>query len=120
GQPFYTEEEIQKTSSGEDPINFPNTNWVDEIIDKYSPLTSHSLSISGGNDVARFAVTGNYIYQKGMLPLNQMDRFNIRANTTVSLSKKFLVNLDVLGIRRNTMYPKDRKSTRLNSSHVKI
>lgn len=105
GQPFYTEEEIQITSSGEDPINFPNTNWVDEIIDKYSPLTSHSLSISGGNDVARFAVTGNYMYQKGMLPLNQMDRFNIRANTTVSLSKKFLVNLDVLGIRRNTMYP---------------
>lgn len=105
GQPFYTEEEIQKTASGEDPINFPNTNWVDELIDKYAPLTSHSLAISGGNDIARFAVTGNYMYQAGMLPLNKMDRFNIRANTTVSLSKKFLVNLDVLGIRRNTMYP---------------
>lgn len=105
GQAFYTEEEIAKTASGEDPINYPNTNWVEELIDKHPVLTSHSLAISGGNDVARFAVTGNYMYQKGMLPSNNMDRFNLRANTTVSLSKKFLVNLDVLGIRRNTLYP---------------
>lgn len=105
GQALYTDEQIQKTASGEDPINFPNTNWTDVLIDEYSPLTSHSLAVSGGNDVARFAITGNYMYQKGMIPLNKMDRFNIRANTTVSLSKKFLVNLDVLGIRRNTLYP---------------
>ncbi|MGN5953759.1 TonB-dependent receptor [Sphingobacterium lactis] len=104
-QPLYTDEQIEKTASGEDPINYPNTNWTDVLLDKYSPLTSHSLSISGGNDVARFAITGNYMNQKGMLPLNEMDRFNIRANTSVSLSKKFLVNLDVLGIRRNTLYP---------------
>lgn len=102
---FFDEEQIRKTESGEDPINYPNTNWTKELIDEYAPLTSHSLALSGGNDVARFAVTGNYMYQKGMLPLNKMDRFNLRANTTVSLSKKFLVNLDVLGIRRNTLYP---------------
>src|SRR5690606_17384212 len=78
GQIFYTDEQISKTESGEDPINYPNTNWTDIVIDDYSPLTSHSLAVSGGNDVARFAVTGNYMYQKGMLPLNKMDRFNIR------------------------------------------
>ncbi len=105
GQILYTDEQISKTESGEDPINYPNTNWTDIVIDDHSPLTSHSLAVSGGNDVARFAVTGNYMYQKGMLPLNKMDRFNIRANTSVSLSKRFLINLDVLGIRRNTLYP---------------
>lgn len=102
---FFDDEQIRKTESGEDPINFPNTNWTKEVIDEYAPLTSHSLALSGGNDVARFAITGNYMYQKGMLPVNKMDRFNIRANTSVSLSKKFLVNLDVLGIRRNVLYP---------------
>lgn len=105
GSVFFTDEQIARTEAGDDPINYPNTDWVDILIDKYSPLTSHSLSVSGGNDVARFAVTGNYMYQKGMLPLNKMDRFNLRANTSVSLSKKFLINLDVLGIRRNTLYP---------------
>lgn len=104
-QALFTEEQIKKTASGEDPIKYPNTNWTKELIDEFSPLTSHSLSISGGNDVARFAITGNYMNQKGMLPLNGMSRFNIRANTSVSLSKRFLVNLDVLGIRRNTQYP---------------
>lgn len=105
GQPLYTDEQIEKTQSGEDPVNYPNTNWTDLVIDEYAPITSHSLSVSGGNDVARFAVTGNYIHQKGMIPLNDMDRFNIRANTTVSLSKSFLINLDVLGIKRMNQYP---------------
>jgi len=105
GQPFYPEDAIQKTESGEDPINFPNTNWTKEVIDEYTPITSHSLSVSGGNEIARFAVTGNYIYQKGMLPVNEMDRFNVRANTSISLGKKFLINLDVMGIKRNTLYP---------------
>jgi TonB-linked SusC/RagA family outer membrane protein len=105
GSVFYTDEQIQKTEAGDDPINFPNTNWTDVLINDLSPLTSHSVSVSGGNDVARFAVTGNYMFQEGMLPQNQMDRFNLRANTSVSLSKRFLINLDVLGIRRNTLYP---------------
>ncbi|QQT26413.1 TonB-dependent receptor [Sphingobacterium spiritivorum] len=105
GQVFYSDDQIAKTEAGDDPVNYPNTNWTKELIDEYSPLTSHSLSVSGGNDVARFAVTGNYMNQQGMIPQNKMDRFNIRANTSVSLSKRFLINLDVLGIRRNTMYP---------------
>ncbi|WP_437918682.1 SusC/RagA family TonB-linked outer membrane protein [Sphingobacterium sp. LRF_L2] len=105
GEILYTDEQISKTESGEDPINYPNTNWTKELIREYSPLTSHSMSISGGNDVARFAITGNYMNQQGMIPLNNMSRYNIRANTSVSLSKKFVVNLDVLGVRRNTLYP---------------
>ncbi|KGE14482.1 TonB-dependent receptor [Sphingobacterium deserti] len=105
GEILYTDEQISKTASGEDPINYPNTNWTKELIQEYSPITSHSLSISGGNDVARFAITGNYVNQQGMIPLNNMSRYNIRANTSVSLSKKFVVNLDVLGVRRNTLYP---------------
>lgn len=103
--PFYTEEDIQKTLSGEDPINYPNTNWADILLNKYSPITSHSLSVSGGNELARFAITGNYLYQDGMLPVNNADKYTLRANTSVSLSKKFLVYLDVLAIKRNTLYP---------------
>ena len=105
GQPFYSEQDIQKTISGEDPINYPNTDWAKEVIDPYSPITSHSLSVSGGNELARFAVTGNYLFQDGMIPVNKADRFNLRANTSISLGKKFLVYLDVLAIKRNTLYP---------------
>lgn len=98
--PTFTRESIMATYSGEDPVAYPNTNWRDLIIDFTSPIQSHSVSVSGGNDLARFAVTGNYLKQEGMIPLNSVERFNIRANTSISLNDDFLVKLDMLAIKR--------------------
>ncbi|MBO9203860.1 MULTISPECIES: TonB-dependent receptor [Niastella] len=103
--PSYSDSDIVNTINGVDPVRYPNTNWIDEVIDQQAPLTSHSLAVSGGNNVARFALTGNYLYQKGMLPINNTGRFNIRANTSVTLSKNFTVNLDMLAIKRNVLTP---------------
>lgn len=103
--PSYSEGDIRATITGEDPIQYPNTNWRNLMINQASPITSHSLSVSGGNSLARFAVTGNYIKQEGMIPNSSMDRFNIRANTSISLSEKFLINLDLLAIRRDMSQP---------------
>lgn len=110
-QPSYSDSAITGTIEGVDPVKYPNTNWIDEVIDQRAPITSHSLSVSGGNNIARFALTGNYIYQKGMLPINNMGRFNIRANTSITLSKNFVVNLDMLAIKRNTLTPNRTVST---------
>lgn len=106
----FTQEQIDNTSKGLDPVTnngkaFANTNWLDMLIDDAAPITSSSLSLSGGSSIARFALTGNYTYQKGIIPLSNMKRFNIRANTTISLSDKFQVNLDLLAIKRDTQQP---------------
>src|SRR5690606_6935583 len=102
GQPtLYPELVIEQTRKGTDPLLYPNTNWVDLMLDKTAPITSHSLSLSGGNSLARFAVTGNYMDQGSMLPHSHVKRFNIRANTTVTLADNFLVNLDFTAIKRN-------------------
>lgn len=106
----FTQEQIENTRNGMDPVAnngkaFANTNWLDMLIDESAPIASNSLSLSGGSSVARFALTGNYTYQKGIIPLSNMKRFNIRANTTISLSDKFQVNLDLLAIKRDTHQP---------------
>ena len=106
----FTQEQIDNTSKGLDPVAnngkaFANTNWLDMLIDDAAPITSSSLSLSGGSSIARFALTGNYTYQQGIIPLSNMKRFNIRANTTISLSDKFQVNLDLLAIKRDTQQP---------------
>lgn len=103
--PSYSDSDIVNTIAGKDRIKYPNTDWIDLIIDQAAPITTHSLSLSGGNNVARFALTGNYQYQKGMLPVNNSNRYEIRANTSVTLSKNFVVNLDMLAIKRNTIQP---------------
>ena len=104
-QPFYSDEDIQHTEAGDDPVKYPNTDWQKEIINRAAPITSHSVGVSGGNSMARFALTANYQHQEGMIPLNQSNKYNIRANTSITLSKKFLVNMDMLAIKRNTLYP---------------
>jgi TonB-linked SusC/RagA family outer membrane protein len=106
----FTQEQIDNTRNGMDPVAnpdlaFANTNWLDMLIDDAAPISSNSLSLSGGSSVARFALTGNYTYQKGMIPLSNMKRFNLRANTSISLTDKFQVNLDLLAIRRDTQQP---------------
>jgi TonB-linked SusC/RagA family outer membrane protein len=112
----FTQEQIDNTRNGMDPVANPgkalaNTNWLDLLIDDRAPITSNSISLSGGSSVARFALTGNYTYQKGIIPLSDMKRFNIRANTTISLSDKFQVNLDLLAIKRDTGQPNRLSAT---------
>ncbi|WMI68155.1 TonB-dependent receptor [Mangrovimonas sp. YM274] len=103
--PNFAEGDILATASGENPVAYPDTDWVDLMINRASPIHSHSVSISGGNDLARFAVTGNYMNQQGMIPNNEMERFNIRANTSISLNNKFLLNLDLLAIKLDRTQP---------------
>ncbi|MFX1706532.1 TonB-dependent receptor [Chitinophaga sp. CC14] len=103
--PFYSEEDIQHTEAGDDPVKYPNTDWQKEILNRAAPITSHSVGVSGGNSLARFALTANYQNQQGMIPLNHSNKYNIRANTSITLTKKFLVYMDMLAIKRNTFYP---------------
>lgn len=103
--PFYSEEDIKHTEAGDDPIKYPNTDWQKEILNRAAPITSHSVGVSGGNSLARFALTANYQNQDGMIPLNHSNKYNIRANTSITLNKKFLVYMDMLAIKRNTFYP---------------
>ncbi|WP_160715757.1 TonB-dependent receptor [Chitinophaga solisilvae] len=103
--PLYSEEDIQQTIAGTDPVKYPNTDWQKIIVNKRAPITSHSLGVSGGNSLARFALNANYQYQEGMTPVTSNKKYNIRANTTISLAKNFQVNMDLLAIKRNILLP---------------
>lgn len=99
GQQPYTEEDIRKTAEGNDPLNYPNTNWSDLILKKNPQIKSHTVGISGGNDLARFAVNANYLYQDGITPKRDFERFSFRANTGVTLTKNLSMLLDLVAVR---------------------
>ncbi|WP_439559474.1 SusC/RagA family TonB-linked outer membrane protein, partial [Dyadobacter sp.] len=90
----YSGETIQKTREGNDPVAYPNTNWSELMLNKNPIIQSHSVSISGGNELARFAVSGNYLYQDGLTPKRDYERFSFRANTGVTLTKNVSMLLD--------------------------
>lgn len=95
----YSETTIQKTIEGSDPVSYPNTNWSELMLKKNPVIQSHSVSISGGNDLARFAVSGNYLYQDGLTFKRDYERFSFRANTGVTLTKNVSMLLDLVATR---------------------
>lgn len=99
GDPVYQEEVITNTENGTDPVQYPNTNWKDYIY-KDGSLQSHSLSVSGGNSLARFSLSANYQHQTGLIDNTDFNRLSIRANTSVTLSKTVSVNMDFNSYRR--------------------
>lgn len=104
GDPVYSDEAIAITKAGTDPLLYPDTDWMD-LLWKDQTLQNHSLSISGGNNIARFAVTGNFLLQDGFMKNYKYERFNLRANTTVNLRENISVDVDLNMIRSSQHQP---------------
>lgn len=68
-------------------------------------IQNHSVAVSGGGSLARFALTTNYIKNDGLVVNTNFDRLNIRANTSVSLLDNLSVNMDFNSYRTNREKP---------------
>lgn len=104
GGALYSDEAIEATRNRIDPIRYPDTNWADYMFNTGS-LQNHSVSVSGGGSLARFALTANYLKNEGLTQNTNSDRFNIRANTSVSLLDNLSVNMDFNSYRTNREEP---------------
>ncbi len=115
GEPeLYSDDDISKTQSGEDPDLYPNVNWMDEIFNNFSKDEKVNLNITGGTQNIRYYVSGAYLHQKGILRSDKMeddksslkfDRFNFRSNVDIDLSKTTLFNLSLSGFYKEKGYP---------------
>lgn len=71
------------------------TDWQDELFSK-ALMTSHNLSITGGNEKTTYAIGAGYLNQKGIAIGSGFERFNLRANIDTQVKKwlKAGVNLN--------------------------
>ena len=63
------------------------TDWYD-VMFRSAPIRSHNLTVSGGSDQGRFAVSAGYFEQHGILINNNFKRYSLRANTEFSIKNK--------------------------------
>lgn len=94
--PAYTPEELQKFEQGGDP-NYPNTDWVGQVLKKTSTQSMHNLNVRGGNDAVRYSISGSFadqnsIFKKG---IHNFNSYTIRSNLDSRISKDLSVNLDI-------------------------
>ncbi|MBC3759209.1 TonB-dependent receptor [Hyunsoonleella sp. SJ7] len=95
----FTQEEINNYASGSDPLNFPNTDWVDLTFADTAPESRNSLSISGGTENVKYFVSGDFIDQKGMYRSRDLGfkQHQLRTNIDVNITDNFKFGVDVAG-----------------------
>lgn len=85
------------------------TNWQDEVT-RVAPGQEYHIKASGGSDKTTFFLSGNYLDQKGVILGSSFKRYNIRANISSQVSKKFSIRLNFAGTRRENFNNNDNKS----------
>lgn len=68
------------------PSGLPSTDWQDLSINS-GGIQDYGISFSGGNENAKFFISGNYYNQDGILVGSGYDRMNGRANSQFKLGK---------------------------------
>jgi len=72
-----------------------STDWQD-LIYQQGAMTNHNLSVTGGSDKSKYAMSLGYFLQEGIIPNQDYKRFNIRAAMDHQLSKRIRVGLTTI------------------------
>lgn len=94
----YTDEEIAKFKSGEDPDNYPNANHYEDLLTSGSGFqTNHDVSFSGGTNTHSYLFSLGYLNQDGLIKETSYDRYNLRLNLNSKLSDKLNLKVRLSG-----------------------
>ncbi|WP_158856454.1 SusC/RagA family TonB-linked outer membrane protein [Lunatibacter salilacus] len=84
--PEFTQAEIDKFRSGEDPDNFPNKHHLRDLFNSGDGLQNkHNLTFKGGGADTRYLFSLGYLKQNGIIEQNEFDRYDIRLNVNSNL-----------------------------------
>jgi TonB-dependent starch-binding outer membrane protein SusC len=88
GVEYFTQDQINSAGKG--------TDWQD-LMFRTAPASSHSLTVSGGNEKTQFSIGGSYFDQKGILINDDgYQRISLRANVNHDISKILSISYNVI------------------------
>ncbi|MDA3928343.1 MAG: SusC/RagA family TonB-linked outer membrane protein [Prolixibacteraceae bacterium] len=118
---FYSPEVVEgykntvENNSNANPYLYPNNNYIDEFINKYSYQKKVDVSMSGGNKDARYFALVSYLKQDGVFKYGDVNkdyssntnyqRFNFRSNIDINISSMASAFLDMAGRIEVRHYP---------------
>ena len=113
GDPLYSDEVLAHFLNHDDPIMYPDINWIDYCMNKASLQSQHNVNISGGTDNMRYFVSAGMYTQNGMFKqfnaANDFNfdykRYNYRANLDFDVSKTTLLSVNIGGRLENKRTP---------------
>ncbi|WP_316779194.1 TonB-dependent receptor [Pedobacter antarcticus] len=115
--PKFSQELIQKTASKEDPLLYPNVDWMKEIFNRFSRNRRANLNASGGVDNAQYYVSLAYYNEDGFLKTDDLSqynskldykRYNFTSNLNLKLTGTTKMDLGLQGFASNGNYPGEK------------
>lgn len=74
--------------------NITDVDKVKEVL-QTAPVTQHQIGVSGGSDNVRYAISGEYLNQDGIVINSNFKRYSLRANVDARVSKKLTVKFNL-------------------------
>ena len=104
--PVYNDAQIQHYIDQDDPINYPNTDWLGEIVKPVSAQHKYGVSINGGSEKAAYFVQFNGQYQDGIYykSATNYNQFNLRSNLDIQVTKSLKLGVDINARQQHKNY----------------
>ena len=103
--PRFSDEVIQHFRDHDQPLIYPDVDWIDYMMKDMALQSQHNISVSGGNKVARYFVSLGMLDQDGLFKTLGEDpksnfsyqRYNYRANLDINLGKLHQLSVNIGG-----------------------
>jgi TonB-linked SusC/RagA family outer membrane protein len=95
GELPYQQNKIDRTIAGDNPLLYPNNDWIDLLIKDYTLNQRFNLNMSGGGKAAQYYISGTYNVDNGVLKSERGNNFDnniklksyeVRSNVNVRLT----------------------------------
>ncbi len=106
---MYSAAEIQKFRDGSDPINYPNSSWMDECLKNFGLQHQSNLNVRGGTENVRYSLSGSFFDQDDIIKdgLHKFKNYTVRSNIDAIVSKYLTLSLDLNAGLGDRMQPYD-------------
>ena len=101
----YSDDEIQLFRNGNDPDNYPNSDFIGEVLKRNSTQTGHNLTISNSLGSSNYFLSFGYLYQNGIIDENHFNRYNLRLNLVSDLTPSMKLTSRLYGIQTSDKQP---------------
>ncbi len=103
----YRPDEMQKLRDGSDPLRYPNTDWFNTSLKKWSPQQRHNLQINGGGENIKYLISLGYLDQDGYYKKSATgyQQYDMRINLEANINKYVTATLGVTGREEMRNFP---------------
>jgi TonB-linked SusC/RagA family outer membrane protein len=103
----YSPEDIQAYRAGNDPWNYPNTDWYKETLKTWSPQARHNLQLTGGGENIRYLASIGYQNQDAYYKNSAtgFKQYDLRLNLDAKINEYIDLQLGVMAREEFRFFP---------------